>query len=89
MPTTSLPGGHLLGLLSNDASLLPCQIQRLRVELGARDAIGIGHYTDDEVLVTKRPGTDRELDEMAEERLAEAMAALFVVGMGLDAVCPR
>lgn len=49
---------HLLAVLSNDPSLLPCQVHRLRdhVRFGDWDALGMGYYVDDAVLVAKRPG---------------------------------
>lgn len=48
---------HLLSLISNDASLLSCQVHRLRdrVRFGGWDALGMGYYLDDAVLVAKRP----------------------------------
>lgn len=49
---------HLLALLGNDPTLLHCQLHRVRdqVRLGEWDALGLGYYTDDAVLVAKRPG---------------------------------
>lgn len=48
---------RILGILTNDPSLLPCQAARLEaaVDLREEEALGIGSYDDADVLLTKRP----------------------------------
>lgn len=74
----------LLSLISNDASLLPCQIHRLsdRVRFGGWDALGLGYYLDDAVLVAKRPGNVGPSDVAALSSNMRSPAFLAVARSG-------
>lgn len=72
--------GHILALLGNDPSLLPCCLHRLhdRVAMGDWETLGLGHYADDAALVTKRPGDAgaRDLPALADGLHGPALLAM-------------
>ena len=71
---------HLLALLGNDPALLHCQLHRVRdqVHLGQWDALGLGYFSDDAVLVAKRPGNvgTVEIATLAREIPSPALLAM-------------
>ncbi|WP_373049182.1 class II glutamine amidotransferase [Vulgatibacter sp.] len=74
---------HLLALLGNDPTLLHCQVHRVRdqVHFGAWDALGLGYYADDAVLVAKRPG-DVGRNDVAELTKGLHSPALVAMAQG-------
>lgn len=75
---------HILALMSNDSSLLPCQVHRLRdrVRFGGWDSMGMGYYLDDAVLVAKRPGDVGPRDVAALARTVRSPAFLAIARDG-------
>jgi len=71
---------HLLALLGSDPTLLHCQVHRLRdqVHLGRWDALGMGYYADDAVLVAKRPGDvgTHDVADLARDLHSPALLAM-------------
>lgn len=68
-----------LGILTNDPSLLRCQLHRLRARIPfpAEDALGIGFYDDPNVLLAKRPAGvgPRDLASLVEGIQSPALLA--------------
>lgn len=88
---------YVIALLSSDPSHLRCQIHRLRDEIvmGSKEdeALGLGYYADDDVLVAKRPSHGGTLDvaNLAREVVSSSLVALsqkIPGGFDEDAVSP-
>lgn len=71
---------RILGILTNDPTLLPCQTTRLepRVRFLEEEAFGLGSYDDADVLLTKRPAKvgARELSALIEGVQTPALLAV-------------
>lgn len=81
------PMAHVLAILGNDPAHLPCQVARIaggaagpaRVQMGPEgEALGLGYYSDDSVLLAKRPGGigSRDLGQLAAQVRSSALIAL-------------
>lgn len=71
---------RILGILTNDPSLLPCQAARLEaaVPFLEEEALGLGSYDDADVLLTKRPANvgTRRLSALTEPVQSPALLAV-------------
>lgn len=69
-----------LAVLTNDPSLLRCQLHWLEpsVPFAGDDALGVGSYDDSSVLLAKRPGRigPRELSRLLDGRASPALLAM-------------
>lgn len=71
---------RILGILTNDPTLLRCQTARLEphVSFLPEEAFGLGSYEDDDVLLTKRPANvgPRDLSILTEGLHSPALLAM-------------